>query len=135
MSDAAFALALSAALGFSGSDATVIARAAAKACPDAACVADALVYAAHESSMRLVPKPESWDSKAGLSHGPWQTRQVGLDLDGQARAWVWLRAASLADCGDMTEVASGHCGVARGLVERRRVEASWVGQLVAAGLR
>lgn len=135
MSDPAFALALVAALGFSGPDATEIARAAAKACPDQACVTDALVFAAHESSMQRNPRPESWDSRAGLSHGPWQTRQVGLDLDGQARAWVWLRAASLADCGDLTEVASGQCGVARGLVERRRVEASWVGQLVAAGMR
>lgn len=45
----------------------------------------------YESSNRIVPTPESWDSKAGRVCGPWQIRcGIAQTTLGQARAWIWL---------------------------------------------
>jgi hypothetical protein len=68
-----------------------------------ACVADAVVYAAHESSLTELPKPWSWDAHAGISCGVWQQPCASLPRTvlGQARRWVALRTESLRRWGDL----------------------------------
>jgi hypothetical protein len=106
-------------------DARRIALAAALACASDAdplgCVVDAVTWSYGESGLREAPTPYSWDAKLGLSVGAFQIRRVAGydDVFNQARRWVWLRRASLAACGDLTAVASGSCGRARGLTTAR----------------
>lgn len=80
-------------------------RAITAACPNEACVVDAVVWGAHESSLTALPRPWSWDAHAGISCGPWQTPCSGpRTVDGQARLWVRMRAGSLARWGDLREL-------------------------------
>lgn len=75
---------------------------------DESCGLDAVLYAAHESSFQEKPAKEySWDAKAHVSCGTWQTpcsAGVQTVLD-QARAWVKLRRYSLDAYGDLRGLA------------------------------
>jgi hypothetical protein len=113
-----------------GSEALAIAKAIADQCgSDIDCVADGSTYAAHESGYSVRPKPVSADSKSGASVGVWQTpaRITPRDIPGELRVWLAMRARSLLDCGDLTELASGMCVRGRLLVASRENEiAGWL---------
>jgi len=94
-------------------------------------------WAWHESRLSLHPKPFSWDSKAGVSCGPWQERCATLPptLVGQAVAWL-----ALAHDGERTCPASplaplsGQCGgAARRLADRRVAEVLRIVRAIGAG--
>lgn len=56
--------------------------------------AQLVVAAWHESSFRINPPGQSWDSKIGLARGPWQmwTATSDTPLVTQAKRWVWMVA-------------------------------------------
>lgn len=56
--------------------------------------AQLVVAAWHESSFRVYPRPQSWDSRIGLAVGPWQEWGATLDMPlvTQARRWLWMVA-------------------------------------------
>ena len=75
---------------------------------DFQCGEDAVLYAAHESNFS--PEPGhlwSWDARAHVSCGVWQTPCATLPrtLVGQAKVWVQMRAASLSQFGDLRGLA------------------------------
>ena len=74
---------------------------------DPDCEADAVLYAAHESGFDAHPKAWSWDAKAGVSCGYWQTpcRTLPKTVTGQAEAWVAMRRSSLKSFGDLRGLA------------------------------
>jgi hypothetical protein len=116
-----FAIWLATQLG--GPDAIPIARAAARACDDTACVADELVWAKGESNLTLSPRAFSWDSKRGLATGPFQLWNAPKGLDAQAVRWARLRTWSLSACGNLAGVASGRCDRGTRLAKAREDEA------------
>jgi hypothetical protein len=78
---------------------------------DVQCSEDAILYAVHESGLQAEPKLAwSWDAKAGVSCGVWQTPCATLPktLVGQARVWVELRRLSLAQFGDLRGLAGAN---------------------------
>lgn len=119
------ALLIASSLGHDGRDATAIASAIARACPDSLCVVDAAVFAEHESHWQLHPHPYSADAKSGLALGPLQVHGAGVRLDDQVARWVALRAWSLDHCGDLSALASGSCtrGVTIARTRRQQAEA------------
>lgn len=99
----AFLVACAMALGFSHPRLKVV-EALVTACDgDLTCAEDGIVYAARESSFEEHPQPWSWDSKAGVSCGEWQTpcATLKLRLVDRARDWVAMRKASLDAYGDL----------------------------------
>ena len=116
------ALSLAIAMGHTATqEVRVIASALERACQgDTSCVLDGAVYAERESAWQLTPRPWSWDAKAGLSHGPWQLWGQHGAVDEQARAWVSLRAASLAQWGDLRALAGANDAGVR--IARARAE-------------
>lgn len=103
----AFLIACASAMGFSHPPADTI-RAIEVACgSDASCQEDAVLYAAHESGFSEGPVAISWDAKAHVSCGTWQTPCNSKDrtvLD-RARTWVALRRVSLETWGDLRGLA------------------------------
>lgn len=75
---------------------------------DVSCSEDAILYAAEESGVQVEPtRAYSWDARAGVSCGTWQTPCKDRDqsLLGRAKSWVHLRAYSLATYGDLRGLA------------------------------
>jgi hypothetical protein len=97
------ALALAVALGHAPTrEVRQIASALDRACHgDVQCLYDGAEYAERESSWLANPRPQSWDARAGLARGPWQLWNAPVRLEDQAVRWCSLRAASLAQFGDL----------------------------------
>ena len=110
MISTAFLIACASAMGFSHPPADTI-RAIEIACQHEAdplsCGEDAILYGARESGLSEGPKAISWDAKAHVSCGTWQTPCDSTDrtvLD-RARHWVRLRRLSLEAWGDLRGLA------------------------------
>ena len=93
------------------------------------------VFAWHESNVQMVPFPDSWDSKAGLSCGPWQQSCEavrGMAALGQARRWLGLLHEGTASC-PKTPLApiSGGCEAARKVGFKRLYRATMLLQKVS----
>jgi hypothetical protein len=90
---------------------------------DESCAIDATVYAAHESGFEARPTPRSWDARRQVSCGLWQTPCITLPSTalGQARAWVALRAESLARFGSLVGLA-GDTPAGRVVTKAREAE-------------
>jgi hypothetical protein len=107
----AFLVACAAAMGFPKAPATIL-RALEAACEgDLDCEEDGVLYAAHESNFQEAPvKLYSWDAKAHLSCGAWQTPCTlkPQSIEEQARTWVYLRKVSLDTWGDLRGLAGAN---------------------------
>jgi len=81
-----------------------------------------LVWSHHESRWRVCPGGDG-----GKAWGPLQLQHTPRALvcapAEAARIWLAMARAAVATCGDLTPIASGVCGRARGLVVRRMREA------------
>jgi hypothetical protein len=116
-------MAWAAAMGFAHPPREILYAIEAACHGDEACGLDAVLYAAHESSFQERPAREySWDAKAHVSCGTWQTpcssSQTLLD---QARTWVALRKYSLDTYGDLRGLA-GNTPAGIALTQARELE-------------
>lgn len=107
----AWLVACASALGYHHVPKTIL-KAIEVACDgDLTCGEDAVLYGVHESDLSPEPaKLWSWDARAHVSCGVWQTPCATLpkSLVGQARAWLTLRNASLAQFGDLRGLAGAN---------------------------
>lgn len=121
---AAFLVACASSLGFAHPPQAIL-RALDEACKgDLACEEDGVLYAAHESGFQERPnKNYSWDAKAHVSCGAWQTPCTNppQSLLEQARTWVVLRKYSLDTWGDLRGLA-GNTGAGIRLTRARESE-------------
>jgi hypothetical protein len=106
-----FLVACASAMGFPKAPLSIL-RALDKACGgDVQCDEDGVLYAAHESNFQEAPvKLYSWDAKAHLSCGAWQTPCTlkPQTIEEQARTWVYLRKVSLDTWGDLRGLAGAN---------------------------
>ena len=104
-------VACASAMGFPKASLSIL-RALDKACGgDVQCDEDGVLYAAHESNFQEAPvKLYSWDAKAHLSCGAWQTpcKLRPQTIEEQAKTWVYLRQASLDTWGDLRGLAGAN---------------------------